>query len=130
MMVRKSCGKIKEEEEVLAKCEEILKDHNPPASLLHGDLWSGNKAFLSDGTPVIFDPATYYGDRETDLAMTEVFGGFSEEFYETYDVMYKIDENYKTRKNIYCLYHALNHMNLFGNGYRSMAMGYIYNILK
>lgn len=128
-MVRKNCGKIKEEEKVIEKCKDILKDHHPTASLVHGDLWNGNAAFLKDGTPVIFDPATYYGDRETDLAMTEVFDGFTNDFYEAYDEAWKIDDNYKIRKNIYCLYHALNHMNLFGNGYRSMAMGYINNIL-
>lgn len=100
---------------------EILGDYfggyQPQASLLHGDLWSGNYGGLSDGTPVIFDPAVYYGDRETDLAMTELFGGFSARFYAAYQESYPLDPGYKTRKTLYNLYHILNHLNLFGGGY-------------
>jgi fructosamine-3-kinase len=88
---------------------------------LHGDLWSGNAAYLPDGTPVIFDPAVYYGDRETDLAMTELFGGFPPAFYRAYAASYPLDSGYAVRKTLYNLYHILNHYNLFGGGYLQQA---------
>ena len=96
---------------------EVLDGHRPEASLLHGDLWSGNAAFLPDGAPVLFDPAVYYGDREADLAMTELFGGFPEEFYAAYDAAHALAPGYARRKHLYNLYHLLNHLNLFGGGY-------------
>jgi len=93
----------------------------PQSSLLHGDLWSGNHAFLADGTPTIFDPAVYYGDRECDLAMTELFGGYPPEFYAAYRAAYPLDAGYAVRKDLYNLYHVLNHANLFGGGYAQQA---------
>lgn len=104
--------------------------YTPEASLLHGDLWSGNVAFDQSGHPVIFDPAVYYGDRETDLAMTELFGGFSANFYATYKSTYPLDEGYATRKTLYNLYHILNHYNMFGGGYLSQASGMIDRLLS
>ena len=95
----------------------LLEGHEPVASLLHGDLWSGNAGFLADGAPVLFDPAVYYGDREADLAMTELFGGFPEQFYQAYGEAWPLDKGYELRKQIYNLYHLLNHLNLFGGGY-------------
>jgi protein-ribulosamine 3-kinase len=92
----------------------LLEDHHPAPSLLHGDLWSGNAAFLASGAPVLFDPAVYYGDREADLAMTELFGGFPPEFYSAYGAL---PAGYEMRKHLYNLYHLLNHLNLFGGGY-------------
>jgi protein-ribulosamine 3-kinase len=100
---------------------QVLAGHNPPASLLHGDLWSGNHAALRDGQPVIFDPASYYGDRETDLAMTELFGGYPARFYAAYRERYPVDSGYRLRKTLYNLYHILNHANLFGGGYAAQA---------
>ena len=100
---------------------EILGDHRPSASLLHGDLWSGNYGVLDDGQPVIFDPAVYYGDRETDLAMTELFGGFAPGFYRSYQAHYPLADGYPRRKILYNLYHVLNHFNLFGGGYAAQA---------
>jgi fructosamine-3-kinase len=94
----------------------LLENHKPQPSLLHGDLWSGNAGFTSEG-PVVFDPAVYYGDRETDLAMTELFGGFAREFYAAYEKEWPLDEGYSRRKHLYNLYHLLNHLNLFGGGY-------------
>jgi len=94
----------------------ILQNHEPQPSLLHGDLWSGNAGFTADG-PVIFDPAVYYGDRETDLAMSELFGGFPREFYRAYDEAFPLPEGYEQRKPLYNLYHLLNHLNIFGGGY-------------
>lgn len=96
--------------------EPLLSRHQPAPSLLHGDLWKGNAGF-KDGRPVIFDPAVYYGDRETDLAMTELFGGFPAEFYEAYHDAYPLPEEYGKRKHLYNLYHLLNHLNIFGGSY-------------
>jgi protein-ribulosamine 3-kinase len=100
-----------------ASLDFALKGHRPQASLLHGDLWSGNTAFLAGGAPVVFDPAVYYGDREADLAMTELFGGFPREFYAAYQEAFPLPEGYAVRKHLYNLYHLLNHLNLFGGGY-------------
>ncbi len=94
----------------------LLENHRPPPSLLHGDLWSGNAGFTAQG-PVVYDPAVYYGDRETDLAMTELFGGFPREFYDAYAKAYPLDAGYEKRKHLYNLYHLLNHLNLFGATY-------------
>jgi protein-ribulosamine 3-kinase len=94
----------------------LLKNHKPKPSLLHGDLWSGNAGFTKAG-PVVFDPAVYYGDREADLAMTELFGGFPREFYRAYNETFPLDAGYEKRKHLYNLYHLLNHLNLFGGGY-------------
>ena len=100
--------------------EDLLKNHSPQPALLHGDLWSGNAGFTTHG-PVVFDPAVYYGDREADLAMTELFGGFPRAFYEAYEETYPLDEGYRARKHLYNLYHLLNHLNLFGAGYLSQV---------
>ncbi len=99
----------------------VLIDHDPEPSLLHGDLWGGNLAYDRDGRPVIFDPAVYYGDREADLAMTELFGGFGNNFYAAYRERWPLDPGYATRKTLYNLYHILNHLNLFGGGYLGQA---------
>jgi fructosamine-3-kinase len=104
-------------------CERfaVLVDHDPAPSLLHGDLWGDNIGFTGAGEPVIFDPATYYGDREAELAMTELFGGFSADFYAAYREAWPIDPGYTVRKTLYNLYHVLNHLNLFGGGYGGQA---------
>ena len=94
----------------------VLKGHEPQPALLHGDLWSGNAGFTHGG-PVVFDPAVYHGDREADLAMTELFGGFPREFYRAYKEAWPLDEGYERRRPMYNLYHLLNHLNLFGAGY-------------
>lgn len=96
--------------------EALLENHRPRPSLLHGDLWSGNAGFTAQG-PVVYDPAVCYGDREADLAMTELFGGFPPEFYAAYDADYPLAAGYETRKHLYNLYHLLNHLNLFGSSY-------------
>ncbi|MEE9446115.1 MAG: fructosamine kinase family protein [Cocleimonas sp.] len=101
--------------------DTFFTSYLPQASLLHGDLWSGNCASDPQGQPVIYDPAVYIGDRETDIAMTELFGGFSQDFYDTYHAVYPLDPDYKTRKQLYNLYHILNHFNLFDGGYGSQA---------
>lgn len=108
-------------EAMLLSIPKILADHQPPASLLHGDLWRGNAAISVDGQPMVYDPASYWGDRESDLAMTELFGGFPSVFYNAYRDAYPLESGYLTRKKLYNLYHVLNHCNLFGCGYVSQA---------
>lgn len=108
----------------------FFSTYTPTASLLHGDLWSGNCGTDENNVPVIFDPAVYYGDRETDIAMTELFGGFNSEFYATYDNTFPLDNGYSTRKTLYNLYHILNHFNLFGGGYASQAENMTQSLLS
>jgi fructosamine-3-kinase len=108
----------------------LLAGHAPLPSLLHGDLWSGNYAFTRDGEPALFDPAVYYGDRETDLAMTELFGGFGRDFYAAYNDTWPLDAGYPVRKTLYNLYHILNHYNLFGGGYLSQAQGMMQRLVS
>jgi len=114
---------------LLEKLPAFFPGYEPVPSLLHGDLWSGNAAASAGGEPVIFDPAVYYGDREADLAMTELFGGFPPAFYEAYRAEYPLDAGYATRKQLYNLYHVLNHLNLFGGGYRAQAERMISQLL-
>lgn len=107
------------EGDIINSARRVLSDYEPPASLLHGDLWSGNTACLSDSTAVVFDPASCYGDAETDLAMLELFGGpLPEAFLRGYGPTAPDRER---RRALYDLYHALNHLNLFGAGYVSMV---------
>jgi fructosamine-3-kinase len=106
-----------------------LIDHAPVPSLLHGDLWGGNLAYDRAGNPVIFDPAVYYGDREADLAMTELFGGFGSAFYAAYREAWPLAPGYPVRKTLYNLYHILNHANMFGGGYAGQAVGMMQRLL-
>lgn len=104
--------------------------YSPLPSLLHGDLWGGNHAFLDDGTPIVFDPAAYYGDRECDIAMTELFGGYGPEFYTAYRSAYPLDAGYEQRRELYNLYHILNHANLFGGSYAQQAERLMQRLLR
>jgi fructosamine-3-kinase len=115
-------GALQREGEALLDALPALLSHAPIASLLHGDLWGGNMALSRSGEAVIFDPAVYYGDREADIAMTELFGGFSSDFYGAYREAWPLDAGYSTRRDVYNLYHVLNHLNLFGGGYLRQAM--------
>jgi fructosamine-3-kinase len=111
-------GRLLEAGERLLQCVgDFFSDYRPEPSLLHGDLWGGNWAADAEGRPFLFDPAVYYGDREADLAMTELFGGFDAEFYAAYRDAWPLDAGYRTRRDLYNLYHVLNHLNLFGSGY-------------
>lgn len=115
-------------ERLMAEIHALL-DHDPVPSLLHGDLWTGNLGYLPDGAPAVFDPAVYQGDREADLAMSELFGGFGGNFYAAYRDAWPLDPGYGTRKVVYNLYHILNHVNLFGGGYLGQARGMIDELL-
>jgi fructosamine-3-kinase len=107
----------------------LLAGYTPAPSLVHGDLWSGNAGRLARGEPVIFDPACYYGDRETDLAMAELFGGFDDTFFAAYREIWPADDGYARRRTLYNLYHVLNHLNLFGAGYLDRAEAMIGQLL-
>jgi fructosamine-3-kinase len=107
----------------------FFSGYTPQPSLLHGDLWGGNWAADASGAPVIFDPATYYGDREADLAMTRLFGGFGPRFYAAYEAAWPLDRGVDARRELYNLYHVLNHLNLFGGGYRTQAERMIERLL-
>ena len=122
-------GRLQQQGGKLLERVHLLMDHNPVPSLLHGDLWGGNVAGLSDGTPVIFDPAFYYGDREADLAMTYVFGGFGPDFYASYQSAYPLDDGFAVRKTFYNIYHIINHLNLFGGGYHGQAINMLEQVL-
>ena len=103
---------------LLEHLDQYLIEPDAP-SLIHGDLWAGNVMTGSDGRAWIIDPAAYYGHPEADLAMTELFGGFSPDFYDSYFACAKMEAGYQDRKDIYNLYHLLNHLNLFGVSYLS-----------
>lgn len=115
-------GTLQRDGEVLmARLEDFFASYRPQPALLHGDLWGGNHGFLDDGAPVVFDPAAYYGDRECDLAMSELFGGFAPGFHAAYREAWPLDAGYAVRRTLYNLYHILNHANMFGGGYAGQA---------
>lgn len=115
-------GRLQKDGEALLSCiESFFEAYAPVPSLLHGDLWSGNAAADTAGAPVIYDPAVYYGDREADVAMTELFGGYAKSFYSAYREAFPLDPGYETRRDLYNLYHVLNHLNLFGRSYLGQA---------
>lgn len=116
-------------EKLLQNIDQLLDGHQPEASLLHGDFWAGNKAYTHDGRAVIFDPASYYGDRETDIAMSELFGGFDREFYAAYEAHTPLPDAYPLRRDLYNLYHMLNHLNLFGASYLPRCEAMIASLL-
>jgi protein-ribulosamine 3-kinase len=109
------------EREILTTAKRLLANHHPAPSLLHGDLWVGNAAALPDGGTLVFDPAPYFGDAETDIAMLQLFkGGLPATFYSGYGWIDR-DPDHHRRRRLYDLYHALNHLNLFGSGYLSLV---------
>jgi len=112
---------LRDGESLLDRLDAFFDGYQPAPSLLHGDLWGGNHAYLEDGTPVVFDPAAYFGDRECDLAISELFGGFAGDFYAAYRAAWPLDAGYSVRKSLYNLYHVLNHANLFGGSYVAQA---------
>ena len=116
---RRLCAKL------LDHLDSFLPEPEFP-SLLHGDLWSGNSAPGPDGKAWIFDPAAYVGHHEAELAMTELFGRCPEEFYRAYSEITPIDSGYRDRRDLYNLYHLLNHLNLFGGSY----LGSVQQILR
>lgn len=116
-------------ERLLERLPVFFRGYEPQPALLHGDLWAGNWGADTDGNPVIFDPAVYFGDREADIAMTELFGGFDAQFYQSYEAAWPLCPGYENRKTLYNLYHILNHFNLFGGGYARQAQSMIDRLL-
>jgi protein-ribulosamine 3-kinase len=116
-------------ERLTTDCDVFFRTYSPAPSLLHGDLWGGNAAALAGGVPVVFDPAVYVGDREADVAMTELFGGFPKEFRSAYGEAWPLDAGYAVRRNFYNLYHLLNHANLFAGDYVGSATRSIEKLL-
>ena len=117
-------------DELLGQLDGFFTEYKPRPSLLHGDLWSGNMAYGPSGEPVVFDPATYCGDREAEFGLAEMFGGFGDDFWSAYEAEWPLDPGYSTRKLLYRLYHTLNHFNIFGGGYGSAAEGIIGRLLR
>jgi fructosamine-3-kinase len=114
---------------LMAGLPELLADHRPPPALLHGDLWAGNWGCDRAGQPYVFDPAVYRGDREADIAMTRLFGGFPDGFYAAYQAEWPLPQGWQQRASLYNLYHVLNHLNLFGGGYLRQAQQIIGELL-
>jgi protein-ribulosamine 3-kinase len=121
---------LRDTDALLDAVPRLLRGHTPPPSLLHGDLWSGNAAMLASGEPAIFDPAVYYGDREADIAMTHLFGGFDASFYSGYEDEWPLPPGQQLRRDLYNLYHIVNHLNLFGGSYRAQAQATIARLLR
>ncbi len=117
-------------EALLERADQLLHGHSCQPALVHGDLWSGNAALLADGSGAIFDPAAYWGDREVDLAMARLFGGFSEAFFAGYGHSWPLAPDWPQRLELYNLYHLLNHANLFGGGYNRQAQASIDRLLQ
>ena len=109
-------GTRRQIERFLADIGNFLTEPEHP-SLLHGDLWAGNYMVDEEGHPWLIDPAAYVGHAEADLALTELFGGFDRTFYEAYQSVMPLDPGYRSRRDIYNLYHLVKHLNLFGTGY-------------
>lgn len=117
-------GLVKSINRLLDNLQELLIEPEKP-SLLHGDLWSGNYIVGNDGRAWLIDPAVYVGCAEADIAMTELFGGYASSFYGAYHEIIPVTEGYERRRNVYNLYHMLNHLNLFGRGYLSSVVSII-----
>lgn len=115
-------------EKICSGITRILPEPEFP-SLLHGDLWSGNYMSDEEGSSVLIDPAVYYGHREADLAMTELFSRFDSRFYSSYNEVFPLDQGYSDRRDLYNLYHMLNHLNLFGSFYRASVRAIISDYL-
>lgn len=127
-LLREKSIKLGNIDHIVDACHKGLLHHKVLPSLVHGDLWQGNMGFC-EGKPLIFDPASYYGDREVDIAMTELFGTLPQDFYQGYQSISAIPPGYEKRKHIYNLYHILNHANLFGEVYIDQARASITRIL-
>ena len=129
-LARDKGGEFKSADLILDRLELFFEDYKPQPALLHGDLWNGNVAALPSGLPVIFDPASYYGDSEAEFGIIEMFGGFSREFDHGYQSIRPRHAGFSGRLPLYRLYHELNHFNLFGSLYTSACESSIRQLLR
>ncbi|WP_280768119.1 fructosamine kinase family protein [Salipaludibacillus daqingensis] len=113
-------------EKLMDRLQEWIPANDVKPSLLHGDLWGGNVMVAKGGKPCFIDPSVVYGDHELELAFTELFGGFSEDFYEAYAYTQPVDRGYDDRKELYQLFYLLVHLNIFGEIYG----GHVDTVLK
>ncbi len=120
-LARENGYRLPSAEPLLSGMETFFPEPPPPPSPLHGDLWGGNAAATETGEPVLFDPAFYRGDPETDLAFSRFFGGFPGSFYQAYEEKIPSRPGWKIRQTLYNLYHVVNHLNLFGSSYQGQA---------
>jgi fructosamine-3-kinase len=118
---------VKQFQSLYKKLPDLLPEEKP--SLLHGDLWSGNLITTSDGNPCLIDPAVYYGHREAEIAFTMLFGGFSKEFYESYNENFPLFPGFTGRAEVYNLYPLMVHVNLFGGGYLSQVVSILHRFV-
>ncbi len=115
--------------ELKTKMSTFLNKHKPSPSLVHGDLWKGNTSTSQSNKGVLYDPAIWWADREVDIAMTKLFGGFSKDFYIEYERIWKLPSDNLQRINIYNLYHLLNHANIFGGEYKTQCFSTMNSII-
>lgn len=113
-------NEIPSQEKLIERCKQLFPNITP--SLLHGDLWSGNYLISHSGVPYLIDPAVYYGHYEVDLAMTKLFGGFGNSFYDAYNELVPLENGWKERQDIYQLYYLLVHLNMFGPSYKPSVL--------
>lgn len=122
--------RLRHSDALLEQMEGWLAGHRPEPALVHGDLWSGNAALTASGVGALFDPAVHRADREVDLAMAQLFGGFPVSFFEGYGQEWALPAGHRARVRLYNLYHLLNHANLFGGGYISQAQASLEALLS
>ena len=120
--------RVEDYEDVLRYLSPYLNDHHPKISIVHGDLWSGNCGMTKNGLGSLYDPASYWADREVDISMTKLFGGFNKEFYTGYEEIWPLDKSSQDRTDIYNLYHLLNHANMFGGSYKENSLKILKNL--
>jgi protein-ribulosamine 3-kinase len=129
-LAEKNGGTFSGADELSESLDTFFEDHEPQPSLLHGDLWSGNISFAKNGEPVIYDPACYFGDREAEFGIINMFGGFTDEFYQGYNSVWPFDVGFENRLPLYELYHTLNHFNIFGPSYGASCQRLIDQLVK
>lgn len=129
-LARRKGARLPLSESLLERLPEYFESYTPVPSLLHGDLWSGNQSTDSEGQPVIYDPACYFGDREAEFGIIHMFGGFSRAFFKGYQDTWPLHETHERRQDLHLLYHQLNHWNLFGGGYLQEAESTLQRLLK
>ena len=120
LKLARDAGKVdttlaKKFDSLFGRLNVLLSEETP--SLVHGDLWGGNILITSKGQPCLIDPAIYFGSREMDLAMTQLFGGLDKSFFSDYENVFPLEPGYRERFDLYNLYPLLVHVNLFGGGY-------------